>query len=182
MKNNQRIGIEIERKYIIKMPDIAVLSAQPSYRRYEIVQTYLNSIPGVTRRVRSLSLDGATRYIETVKVRIDQMSSTEVENDLTKEQYLELLEESDPAASPITKVRHRFFIDGQPFEVDIYPQWQNTAIMETELENREKEVKIPSFIEIIREVTGEKSYTNASMSREFPKELSHLVKPKKSEK
>lgn len=48
------------------------------------------------------------------------MSSTEVENDLTNEQYLELLEESDPAASPITKVRHRFFIDGQPFEVDIY--------------------------------------------------------------
>lgn len=171
MSNNQKIGIEIERKYIIKMPDIAVLSAQPSYRRYEIVQTYLKSIPGVTRRVRSLSLGNATRYVETVKVRIDHMSSTEVENEITKEQYSELLEESDPTASPITKTRHRFIIDGQPFEVDVYPQWKNTAIMETELENREKEVKIPSFLEIIREVTGEKSYTNASMAREFPKEL-----------
>ncbi len=171
MKSSQRIGIEIERKYVIKMPDISILSSQPSYRRYEIVQTYLKSIPGVTRRVRSLSLGNATRYIETVKVRIDQMSSTEVENELTKDQYSELLEESDPTASPITKVRHRFIIDGQPFEVDVYPQWQNTAIMETELENREKKVEIPPFIEIIREVTGEKSYTNASMSREFPKEL-----------
>ncbi len=171
MNSNQKIGIEIERKYIIKMPDISILSAQPSYRRYEIVQTYLKSIPGVTRRVRQLSIGNNTKYVETVKVRIDHMSSTEVENELTKEQYSELLEESDPTASPIIKVRHRFIIDGQPFEVDVYPQWQNTAIMETELENRDKKVEIPPFIEIIREVTGEKSYTNASMSREFPKEL-----------
>jgi CYTH domain-containing protein len=98
------------------------------------------------------------------------MSSTEVENELTKEQYLELLEASDPTASPINKVRHRFIIDGQPFEVDVYPQWQNTAIMETELENREKKVEIPPFIDVIREVTGDKAYSNAGMARSFPKE------------
>ena len=46
----------------------------------------------------------------------------------------------------------------------------NTAIMETELDSREKQVKIPSFIEILREVTGDKAYSNAGMSRRFPEE------------
>ena len=42
--------------------------------------------------------------------------------------------------------------------------------METELENRESKVKIPDFLEILREVTGDKSYSNAAMSRDFPPE------------
>ena len=59
---------------------------------------------------------------------------------------------------------------GQLFEIDVYPAWKNTAIMETELDDREREVEIPTFIEIIREVTGYKAYSNASMSKSFPKE------------
>ena len=37
----------------------------------------------------------------------------------------------------------------------------------------ENDVKIamPDFIEIVKEVTGDKKYSNASMSKEFPKEL-----------
>ena len=43
--------------------------------------------------------------------------------------------------------------------------------METELESREEEVEFPSFIEILREVTGDKAYSNAAMSRTFPAEI-----------
>jgi CYTH domain-containing protein len=43
--------------------------------------------------------------------------------------------------------------------------------METELESREETVIYPDFIKILREVTGEKRYSNAGMAREFPEEL-----------
>ena len=72
--------------------------------------------------------------------------------------------------SPINKTRHTFSYLGQLFEIDIYPQWQHSAIMETELSSREAAVSFPAFIEIIREVTGDKAYSNAGMSRSFPPE------------
>ena len=170
MQEKEKIGIEIERKYIIKMPDLSILSSCDRYGRSDIVQTYLKSIDGVTRRVRKRTEDGVSRYYETVKVRIDKMSSTEVEREISEDEYSELLTFAREDSTPIEKVRHVFYYGGQLFEIDIYPQWHNTAIMETELKNREITVEMPPFIEIIREVTGYKAYSNASMSKSFPKE------------
>ena len=171
MEDKIKIGIEIERKYIIKMPSFDILEKQEGYSCSEIVQTYLKSLDGVTRRVRKRSSNNRTRYIETLKVRIDNMSSTETEEELTEQEYLLRLSDSAPDATPIIKNRHVFLYKGQFFEIDVYPQWTKTAVMETELESREKSVEIPDFIEIISEVTGDKSYSNASMSRNFPDEI-----------
>ena len=48
--------------------------------------------------------------------------------------------------------------------------------METELESRDTEVLMPDFLSIVREVTGNKLYSNASMARSFPKEDQAFVK------
>ena len=51
-----------------------------------------------------------------------------------------------------------------------HPEWKNTAILETELSDRDTVVKFPDFIKIVADVTGDKRYSNASMSRSFPEE------------
>ena len=163
-------SVEIERKYIIKMPDISLLELQDSYSKSEILQIYLPSEKGETRRVRRRAYDDKTKYIETRKIRIDNMSATEIERELSPLEFDSLASEIKEGTTPIDKVRHTFVYENQLFEIDVYPQWKFTAIMETELENRETKVEIPSFINIIREVTGDKAYSNAAMSREFPKE------------
>jgi len=43
--------------------------------------------------------------------------------------------------------------------------------METELPSEDTNTDIPPFIKIIKEVTGIKAYSNASMSRAFPNEI-----------
>ena len=43
--------------------------------------------------------------------------------------------------------------------------------METELEGEDTAVQIPEFISMIKEVTGIRAYSNASMSRVFPTEI-----------
>jgi CYTH domain-containing protein len=43
--------------------------------------------------------------------------------------------------------------------------------MEIELRSRDETVNIPDFIEIISEVTGNKKYSNAAMSENFPEEI-----------
>ena len=170
MQRKEKIGIEIERKYIISMPDFNLLRSLDGYNRSDIVQTYLKSIDGATRRVRMRTSEGSSRYYETVKARIDEMSSTEVEREIDREEYLELLKLAREDSTPIEKTRHLFFYNSQPFEIDVYPNWHSTAIMETELASRETTVEMPPFISIIREVTGNKAYSNAGMSRQFPSE------------
>lgn len=171
MSENGKIGVEIERKYVIKMPDASIIRSQHYHTESEILQIYLPSEKGETRRIRRRIYKDKTICTETKKIRIDNISSTEIEREITTAEFAELEGIALKDRTPITKTRHSFILDGQLFEIDIYPQWKFTAIMETELENREKQVKIPEFIEIVSEVTGDKSYSNASMSKKMPKEL-----------
>lgn len=167
MNNNTKSAVEIERKYIIKMPNLSVLSSQNDYTVSEILQIYLPSEQGETRRVRRRVYKDRTLYIETKKLRIDGMSSEEIERELTEGEFDLLASSPLAGTSPIIKARHTFIYEGQLFEIDIYPQWKSTAIMETELQARDTKIEMPPFIEIVREVTGVKGYSNAAMSRSF---------------
>lgn len=171
MKENDKICVEIERKYVIKKPDISFIKGSMSHTESKILQIYLPSEKGETRRIRRRIYSDKTVCTETKKIRIDKMSSTEIEREISLAEFDELSHSIKQGTIPIEKTRHTFTYDGQLFEIDIYPQWKSTAIMETELDDREKQVKIPDFIEIVHEVTGDKSYSNAAMSQKMPKEL-----------
>lgn len=165
-----KIGIEIEKKYIIEMPDISLLMKNGEYTVSQITQIYLPSEKGETRRIRRRKYQDRAEYTETRKIRIDKMSATEIEREITEKDFLELSCMPLENTSPIVKTRHTFRYMNQTFEIDVYPSWEKSCIMETELEDRESIVEFPDFINIIKEVTGDKAYTNASMSRHFPKE------------
>jgi CYTH domain-containing protein len=163
--------VEIERKYVIVKPDTSVMKAQESYTSSEISQTYLTSAEGVTHRVRKRVYGDSVVYTETVKVRIDKISSYEDEREIDEAQYLVLLEKKREGSVTLKKTRHTFDYLGVTFEVDVYPEWERTCILETELIGRDEEVSFPEFIKVVKEVSGEKRYTNASMSHAFPKEI-----------
>lgn len=163
-------NIEIEKKYIIKKPDEMELSKMPEYTRSEITQIYLKSPDGITRRVRCRERSGNITYTETKKVRIDKMSAYEDEREISYEEFVGLSAEKDEKTLPIIKTRYTFTYEGQLFEIDVYPEWKSTAIMETELESKDKAVNFPKVITVLREVTGERKYSNAGMSRSFPDE------------
>ena len=164
-------GIEIERKYIIEKPSVSDMESMPEYSRSEITQIYLDTLPGITHRIRRREYRGGrVEYTETVKKRIDRISSYEDEREIGEREYNELLPKMAEGVRPLRKVRHTFLYLGQIFEIDIYPEWERTCIMETELSAREDDPPMPDFIKTVRDVTGVKAYSNASMSREFPSE------------
>lgn len=166
-----KLNVEIEKKYIISLLDESILLTMEKYTKSEIIQIYLESPLGITHRIRSREKLGNVTYTETKKKRIDKMSSYEDEREITKEEFLALAEKRDKATSPIRKIRYTFVFLGQLFEIDVYPEWKNTAILETELKTRETQVRFPEFIKILRDVTGDKRYSNAGMSRAFPPEI-----------
>jgi CYTH domain-containing protein len=168
---NNTIPVEIERKYVIRMPRIRELEGQDGYTVSEIRQTYLESEPGVTHRVRMRVYPDVTYYTETKKIRIDKISSYEEEREIDESTYKALLLKIKRGTRTLTKTRHTFSAFGRTFEVDIYPEWKRSCILEIELPSRETEIEMPPFISVIKEVSGDRKYTNASMSQDFPEEL-----------
>ena len=160
---------EIERKFLIKYPDMAMLRTHAEGT--EIVQTYLLSpAKGVTARVRKRGRDGAYTYTHTVKTKINPMRRIEDEREISRAEYEELLQTADPKRRTIHKERWCLDYQGQMFEIDVFPFWNDRAVMEIELTDEEQAVAFPPEIRIIKEVTGDKRYTNASMAKEIPNE------------
>lgn len=163
MKN--KLPLEIERKYLIKIPDISLLEQQPIYMKIEMEQAYLKDW-GETAgmRIRKSTLNGKTTYKKTYKRNITNVTRIEIEDDISEQGWLELLKEVDPESTSIKKVRHCFMYDNQLFELDIYPFWNDRATLELEISSEDQQITLPPFIEVIKEVTEDKRYTNRSLS------------------
>lgn len=162
-------GFEIERKYLIRMPDPAFLAANASPS--EIEQTYLlRPSPEINARVRKRGRAGAWTYTHTQKIRISELRRIEDEREIGEEEYLELLKQADPARNVIRKTRWVLPWRGQLFEIDVYPFWQRQAVMEIELEDEAQAVELPPQIRILREVTDDWRYLNSSLSQQIPPE------------
>ena len=168
--------LEIERKFLIYYPNIKELESMPNCTKVDITQTYLKSVDDTERRVRARGINGDYLYYLTEKRKISNLKRIELEKRLTQDEYLALLMESDNKLHTIHKTRYCLSENNQYFEIDIYPEWDNQAIMEIELSSDEEEIKTPEFIKIIKDVTDDENYKNYQMAKEMPKQL---VKTKK---
>lgn len=162
---------EIERKYLIYYPDLKKLENLQNCTKVEISQTYLKSSDDVERRVRARGIDGDYMYYLTEKKKVSNLKRIEVERRLTQDEYLELLMEQDTKLHTIHKTRYCLSEENQYFEIDIYKEWNNQAIMEIELSSEEESIQIPNFINVIKEVTDEEQYRNYNMAKKMPKQL-----------
>lgn len=167
---NASTPLEIEKKYIIEIPDLDALSHIDGYTKSDIVQTYLLSSPQVTHRVRRRTYGDVTVYTETKKIRIDKISSFEDEREIDENEYLSLLAIADPMSDPVVKTRHTVPLGELTLEIDVYPNWKKCCVMEIELPSRDATPRIPDYIRVVADVTGDKRYSNSSMSRAFPPE------------
>lgn len=157
--------LEIERKFLIQYPDLALLESLPNCRKVDIMQTYLRDPDSEETRVRQRGYDGSYIYFKTVKRRISDVKRVEIEERLSKEEYLALLMEADPDYRPIHKTRYCLTWQSQYFEIDVYPFWKDQAILEIELSQEDTPVVFPEFLQVIREVTGDPSYKNRALAK-----------------
>lgn len=155
---------EIERKFLIEYPDIEWLESIPSCQRVEIIQTYLNSNNGEEIRVRQRGVDGNYIYFQTIKKKISDIKRIEIENRLSQSEYLKLLMDADTSKKQIRKTRYCLTCENLYYEIDVYPFWNDKAVVEIELSDENMPVTFPEQIKIIKEVTNDDSYKNASLA------------------
>ena len=127
---------EIERKFLIEMPDLAALEKLPGCRRVEIEQAYLKTAA----------------------------EKLEVEERLTQRAYKEMLEEAGDSLQLLHKTRYSLPWEGQVFQMNVYPFWQDKAIVKLELNEENALVQLPPMLQLIREVTGEREYKDYALA------------------
>ena len=155
---------EIDRRFLIEYPDIEALEKDPSCRKVEIMQTYLKSDPGTEVRVRQRGIDGSYIYYRTTKRQVSDKKYIVLEKRLTPHEYLEAMMEADITRRQIRKTRYCLTRGGQYIEIDVYPFWDDQAILEIELRDEAQEIRFPKQLKVIREVTADESYTNAALA------------------
>ena len=153
--------LEIERKYLIEFPDLNYLASLPNCRKVEISQTYLKTDDHAEEvRIRQRGDNGHFIYFKTRKKKLSDTTRVEEEERLTQDEYLALLMQADPDYRPIRKQRWCLSENGLYYEIDIYPEWTDQALMEVELRDEHQKITLPEGIRVIREVTGEEAYSN----------------------
>ena len=160
---------EIERKFLIEMPDLKYLEMLPNCEKVRIVQTYLKSPEGEEIRIRQRGKDGSYTYSKTRKIDVTKMKRIEIETRLTEAEYINELFNADSERGQIIKDRYLLSYCNQYFEIDIYPFWKDQAIVEIELANENDKVIFPSFLNVIQEVTDLEEYRNAEIAKMLKK-------------
>ncbi|MBQ7901178.1 MAG: hypothetical protein IJ365_04345 [Clostridia bacterium] len=158
------VPVEIERKYLIKYPPIEQMANMPNCCAVDITQAYLD-IPGANVRLRKRGTEPDCIYIKTEKSKISHMSRIELESTITAEEYAELMKHRHNDMAAIEKTRYCLMYDGKYFEIDVFPFWSDKAYLEAELITEDEKVELPPFIEVIKEVTEDKRYTNKSLAK-----------------
>ncbi|MBO7155935.1 MAG: hypothetical protein J6V83_00860 [Clostridia bacterium] len=165
------MGLEIERKFLIDLPDEQELIRRGAIIR-SITQTYLlpnEDFP--VRRVRASSVDGVATYTYTAKRPADgKFSREEIECEISHNQYLELQKERDLRLNQISKTRY-VIKDKNVLEVDVFSFSKKRALLEIELASEDSMYFIPSYLKVIKEVTTDYRYTNVNLAKGIPEDF-----------
>lgn len=155
-------GYEIEKKFLIEYPDLASLQKYRPFKA-EISQTYLLCAVG-SHRIRKRGTNGIFTYFETLKIRVTGSCAEETEDVISKAQYDELMKNADPNKSTIVKDRYCFLYDGQYFELDVFPFWNDKAFLELELKSENQKFTLPPEIKVVEDVSDDYHYKNSYLA------------------
>ena len=164
--------LEIERKFLIQMPNLRKLEQMPACTKVHIVQTYLRaSQEDEEVRIRQRGTKHHFIYFKTIKRKLAAGKRVEIETRLSQREYLEHLMQADPRYRQIQKTRYCLSRDGQYLEIDIYPQVEDRAILEIELRDLGQQLSIPQFLKVLKEVTQDEAYLNRNIAKNgFPED------------
>lgn len=167
------VKLEIERKFIVKLPK-SWSSLSDLFDNLidikRISQTYLkpeDDEPSarVRKTIEGLKDDTQTVYHYNQKFPVESGVHEEKEFEITKSQYENHLKKACPDKIEISKTRYVFKYNDQIFELDIFKgPLKGLVILEIELKNKNANVELPPFLDLKKEITKDKRFSNYSLS------------------
>jgi CYTH domain-containing protein len=160
--------IEIEKKYLCPAldPEAVFKEKKVHYEKIEIEQIYLGSPePETELRVRKRGQNGSFVYFETKKRPVAYATRLETERIISKEQWQYAQQFRDPTTQMIRKDRFCFVYEHQYFELDQIKLKDGVIfVLEVELTEEADKIKIPDFLKVGKDVTGDPDYSNRALA------------------
>ncbi|XP_023331703.1 TRPL translocation defect protein 14 isoform X2 [Eurytemora carolleeae] len=146
-------------------------SSFPSFRDFEVVHHYLQTASRTMQsRLRKRGRLGKWSYIHTIRKQVSGQV-IEVKTPLTHRDYTHLLDQQDPLHLTVNKIRRCFLYNNQYFQLDIYkdpchPRCKGLMLIETYTTLAPNEVidRLPKFLNIDQEVTGDPAFSMFNLS------------------
>lgn len=156
-----------QEKIIVKRPDKNYLLNKKAQKR-DIIQIYLKSNGKEERRIRMMG-DGNNFVYYLTRKGIGNYNDYQ-EKSISKDVYQALMLEMDNERKPIIKERWYFSEGDTYYNLDVYPGWENYAVVEIRGSKENVDVTLPSGIEEVRNVTDDVRFSNYAFSKYFPSE------------
>jgi len=177
----RRIGIDVgdrlslssrKSKFLIKsLPPQDIF---PSYQDFQVIHNYLVSAnPKIQSRLRKRGQKDNWVYQYTIRRKDDTSNQTvEVRRLITHRDYVNFLAQRDGNHYTIRKTRRCFLWDNMYFQMDIYqkpstPKCDGLMFLETftTLAAEELMSRLPPFLQIVKNVTGDPEYSMFNLSK-----------------
>ncbi|GMQ95033.1 MAG: hypothetical protein BMS9Abin13_143 [Patescibacteria group bacterium] len=158
------VPLEIERKFLIDPIDLEKMNIL--HQAIEIEQVYLISRnPDEEIRVRKRGQNGTFVYYQTMKRALRPSVRVEVEHRISEAEYEWSLRYRLPDTAMLRKRRFCFTFDNQYFELDVLEEpRKGLYLLEIELTEENERITIPPFINVVKEVTNDSSFSNCSLA------------------
>ncbi|MDO4283099.1 MAG: AAA family ATPase [Clostridia bacterium] len=163
-----------QEKIVVKKPSEEYLLQKKAQKR-SIVQIYLKSNGKEERRIRMMG-DGNSFVYYLTRKGVGNYSDYQ-EKSISKDVYDALMLEMDTERKPIVKTRWYFSENDTYYNMDVYPNWKNYAVIEIRGSKENVNIELPSGIEEVRNVTDDIRFSNYAFSKYFlsEEEVNKLV-------
>ena len=153
--------LEKERLYKVE-----IIDEIPGAIESHITQTYLVAEPGCEVRLRRREWSrGKVVNVHRSKKRISETEEILTERQVDNNLYEQMLQQADPYRQTIRKRRQSFIWKGQYFQIDTFlSPVNNLVMMETKGVAEQETIKVPPFVRVIEEVTGNQTYYNYNIA------------------
>lgn len=158
-------------KFLIKGPLPADEECPVTFRDFTVTHNYLRSSgKNAQSRLRKRGRKNHWSYTHTIR-RPVHGQSVEVKTTLSARDYALMLTQTDMNHMPIYKTRRCFLYNDQYFQMDVYkeplhPRCKGLILLETytTLSSDDLYQRLPSFLTIVKEVTGDPRYSMFNLS------------------
>ena len=153
----------IEKKYLIKMPDLEQLLKNKHCRKVHVKQHYLIDETKKEKEKIVLRRENNKNFY----YKVNKKDNVKYSNSITADQYINKLEDENKKFYNIYKDRYYYIYDSRCFKIDIFPFWDDKAILEIDILSEREQIKFPKFVEILEEVTEIEKYKNYYLAEEY---------------
>ena len=156
IKNDLGAKVQKQRKYLISLNDDFINEIKKhECTKIKIIQTYLKYKDDYELRLRKRILNNNETYYVSIRKSCNDESKIVAEEKINKKSYLELLNNNE-ILNQVIKDRINFIDNDNLYKIDIYND--GMCILETS-----SNMVIPSFINVLKEVTGNDLYYNKNI-------------------